>query len=328
MDARGGLVRAPEVLFRATECGLDAFGWNVPNMHLTRILRTRLRTMPHVVLVPDALAALEATPDGARLVLKNDSSRTLDARLVIGADGRHSRVREKAHLEAKSWSYAQVAIATAFAHSRAHHGISTELHRAAGPLTTVPLPGRASSLVWVETPEEAARLAALTPGEFLDALDQHLGGLLGALSDLGPRSSFPLSGLAASRLTAPRVALIGEAAHVVPPIGAQGFNLAARDVACLIDAVTDARASGGDIGAPETLDAYASQRRIDIAGRTTAIDLLNRSLLTDLLPVQALRGLGLHLMASIGPFRRIAMDAGLSPPGPPPRLMRPPARPA
>jgi 2-octaprenyl-6-methoxyphenol hydroxylase len=324
VDALGGLVRAPEVLFEAADHGLLAFGWNVPNAHFTAILRERLFAMQHsVTFVSHCVAGLAVEHKSISVLLEASiAPAPLTAMLLVAADGRASVVRKLAGLDATTWRYPQVAIATQFRHSRAHRGISTELHRPAGPLTTVPLPGNASSLVWVETEAEAARIAALSEKDFLEALDSHLAGLLGALSGLAPRSAFPLSGLSARALTAPRVALIGEAAHVVPPIGAQGFNLAARDIAWLADCVADARAQGGDIGGADVRTTYESARRSDIAQRTTAIDLLNRSLAIDLLPMQALRGLGLHAMSALAPLRRRAVAAGLGPSGPLPRLMQ------
>ncbi len=242
---------------------------------------------------------------------------------MVAADGRNSLSRTAAGISLRSWDYPQAAIATNLRHGRAHGGISTELHRRAGPLTTVPLPGLASSLVWVEDPSEAARLADLPEPDFSGALEARLQGLLGPISAVGPRRLFPLQGLSVERLAQRRIALVGEAAHVMAPIGAQGLNLGLRDVATLAECVADAQAAGRDIGGPETLRAYAAARAADVFSRMALVDLLNRSLLSNFLPAQALRGLGLHLLASSSTLRRLAIRGGAGTPGPLPRLMRP-----
>ena len=139
--------------------------------------------------------------------------------LVVAADGRHSLARTAAAISVRTWNYPQAAIASSFCHTRPHAGITTELHRRAGPLTTVPLPGLASSLVWVEDPGEAARLAKLSDAEFKALLEDRLQGFLGAIEAIGPRALFPLRGLSAAPMAARRIALVGEAAHVIPRLG-------------------------------------------------------------------------------------------------------------
>jgi 2-octaprenyl-6-methoxyphenol hydroxylase len=176
----------------------------------------------------------------------------------------------------------------------------------------------------VEQPEEAQRIAKLSDEHFAAALEERLQGLLGTISDVGPRAIYPLSGLEAEHMGRNRVALVGEAARVIAPIGAQGLNLALRDVATLADYVADASASGGDVGGIELLRGYDRARAADAASRSVSVDLLNRSLLSDFVPLHALRGVGLHLLANIPAFRRFAMQRGLGPDATSlPRLMRP-----
>jgi 2-octaprenyl-6-methoxyphenol hydroxylase len=167
----------------------------------------------------------------------------------------------------------------------------------------------------------ARRLADLDETAFRGALETRLQGLLGPVGEIGARGLFPLSGLTAEVAGANRVALVGEAAHVIPPIGAQGLNLGFRDAAMLADCVGDALQASGDVGGPETLSAYARARRADIASRAWSIDLLNRSLVSGLLPVQLMRGLGMHALKAIKPLRRIAIREGLAPSFATPRLM-------
>src|SRR5262249_35132343 len=223
-----------------------------------------------------------------------------------------------------TWNYPQVAIATSIAHTRPHDGITSELQRRPGPLTTAPLPGLQSAVVWVEAPSEAARLATLAEDDFKAELETRLQGLLGTIEAIGPRARFPLSGLSAARMAQARIALVGEAAHVIPPIGAQGLNLGLRDVAALADCVAEARAAGRDPGSTETLGAYvAAPRASAVQRRALMVPLLTRSLISVFVPVQALRGLGLHLLAGSGWLRRLAMHSGAGAPGALPRLMRP-----
>jgi 2-octaprenyl-6-methoxyphenol hydroxylase len=195
-----------------------------------------------------------------------------------------------------------------FSHGRPHHGACTEFHYASGPFTIVPLRERESSLVWVETSEEGARLAALEDAAFTAELARRLDGLLGEIIGLGPRGAFPLSGLVAKKLTAQRLALVGEAAHVMPPIGAQGLNLGFRDVADLVECA----ARGSDPGMQEVLAAYERSRRGDVWTRVLAADLLNRTLTSNLPLLQLARGAGLSALSLAGPLRRAAMRRGMS----------------
>ena len=320
VDDRGGLLRAPEVLFRAEEIGLSAFGHNVENRCLMAALAARAAVLPTLRLVDRAVTELVHENAARKIVLQGDQ--TLRAKLVIGADGRESLCRRAAGIAIDRWSYPQVALTCNLAHGRPHHGVSTEFHTAAGPFTLVPLPGQRSSLVWVVGPAVGERLGALDDVEFSAAVERQAHSLLGKMRVEGPRAAFLLSGQTARRLAGDRIALVGEAAHVMPPIGAQGFNLGLRDVAALVELLVEARRRGGDPGGSELLQRYENRRRIDVRSRTAAIDLLNRSLLTDFIPLQGLRGFGLYLMDRIGPLRRMLMREGIASRFDEPKLMR------
>jgi 2-octaprenyl-6-methoxyphenol hydroxylase len=324
IDDRGGLLRAPEVLFRAQEAGLDQFGANIPQAALGAVLTAAVDHASAITWIDAAASTL--VPDDDQVTLtRGDGTQHVFA-FVAAADGRNSLGRAAAGIETKAWSYPQSAIACVFGHSRPHGAVSTEFHRTTGPMTTVPMPdgpdGHRSSLVWVETPERAGELKTMDETPFLRALAERLQGLLGTLAHLGPRALFPLSGLEAQTMARRRIALVGEAGHVLPPIGAQGLNLGLRDAATLAECVEDAARLKADIGAPEVLATYARRRSGDVSARTFAIDLLNRSLLSTALPFDAVRGVSLHAMALSPALRRLAMRQGLEPVGPRPRLMQ------
>ncbi len=321
VDDTGGLLRAPETSFTARDAGLEAFGYNVPNQALVDALWEAVRAEPGLRLVAGSLLVeIKADAERARLTLGD--GRQLAARLVVAADGRKSLCRAAAGIATRSWSYDQAALTCTFAHSRPHHAVSTELHRNAGPLTTVPMPGRASSLVRVERPAAAERLKSLPEAAFRDELERRLQGLLGSIGEIGPRAAFPLSGLTAEPFAQSRVALVGEAGHVIPPIGAQGLNLGLRDAATIAEIAAAAVARGDDPGGPQALDAYARARRIDVTSRVWTVDVLNRSLISGLLPVHMVRGAGIAALNLLGPLRRAVVREGLEPSGPVPALMR------
>jgi 2-octaprenyl-6-methoxyphenol hydroxylase len=320
IDATGTLLRAPEVLFRASEIGLPAFGYNVPNAALTAALEATSHS--NLTRLIDRKATVVDLA-GNSAMLSTNSHGMLGARLVIAADGRDSPTRTAAGIKTSSWSYTQAAVVTAFSHSRPHYGISTELHRRAGPLTVVPGPGNTSNLVWVETKEDAERLMALDAAEFTRELSGHIGSLLGMLSDFAPRRTYPLSGRTASPLAAHRVVLVGEAAHVIPPIGAQGLNLGFRDAATIAEFAGDAQCAGEDIGGDALLERYGRARQSDVAFRVFAVDLLNRSLLSSIPGAHLARGFGLFALASNRALRARVMREGVMPSTSNPSLMRP-----
>jgi 2-octaprenyl-6-methoxyphenol hydroxylase len=231
-------------------------------------------------------------------------------------------LRHSAGIEVRRWSYPQSAVTAILAHDRDHRDSSTEFHTRHGPFTLVPLPGRRSSLVWVTSTEEAQRLAALDDDALARRIERQAQSLLGAMRLDGPRGLVPMSGLSVSRFWAPRLALVGEAAHVFPPIGAQGLNLGFRDVASLRDAVVDAGGERRAAGDEETLRRYQRGRDLDVRLRTAAVDSLNRTLLTGLLPADFLRGAGLLALSNIGPLRRAVMREGVLPRVGAPRLMQ------
>ena len=321
VDDTGRLLKAPEVTFHAREVNLDAFGCNVPNDVLVDALMARLPAANGLTVRTTAGGHLSKIGHNTAEVTLAEGE-TLSAPLVAAADGRKSQAREAAGMTVKTWSYPQSALVTWFTHQREHDGVSTEFHRPTGPFTTVPMPGRASSLVWVEEPREAERLSALSQTEFRRAIEARLNGLLGTVGEIGPRAVFPLSGLTPDVFGRNRVALVGESGHVIPPIGAQGLNLGLRDAATLADCAAEGLANGGDPGAPACLERYSQLRAPDVHGRITTVDILNRSLLSPYLPVHLMRGFGLHLLNTLGPLRRRMVQEGVQPSVMVPRLMQ------
>jgi 2-octaprenyl-6-methoxyphenol hydroxylase len=247
------------------------------------------------------------------VAIGTDQGKSLSARLVVGADGRQSLCREAAGIEVNRRALDQSALTFNIGHSRPHHNISTEFHTPQGPCVFVPLPGDRCSVVWVAAPKQAERLIASSDDELSEAAEKQSHSILGRIAVEPGRHLFPLGIERPGQFAKDRIALIGEAAHVLPPIGAQGLNMGLRDASDIADIVRDAMLSGEDPGAPQVLKRYDSARRADVASRTFAIDIANRSLLSDFLPVQTLRAAGLHLIGAWGPLRRIAMREGLAP---------------
>jgi 2-octaprenyl-6-methoxyphenol hydroxylase len=311
VDGTGRLVRAPEIAFHASELGLDAFGLNVANRDLVDALEGALavRVQP-VIRVVGSLDTVE--PAGKRVRLQTEAG-VVTARLAVAADGRASRLRDHSGIRARTWSYPQTAMVLNLDHTEPHYDASTEIHTETGPFTLVPLPGRRSSLVCVERPAEALRLADMPDDRLAVELERRSRFILGGLTISSPRQTWPMSGLSVDRMIGERVALVGESAHAFPPIGAQGLNLGIRDVAALADMVGRARTRGEDVGSAETLARYASARRADVFTRTFGVDLLNRSLLTDFLPVQVARAVAMQLARNVGPLRKLMMREGLRP---------------
>ena len=311
VDDTGRLWRAPEVKFEAHEIDLDAFGYNIENPVLIDALEARARALPNLRTIDDEVTAVEPGEDAVTITLRSGAQ--LAAPLVIGADGRNSMCRAAAHIETSEHRYHQVALTVCLRHTRPHRDTSTEFHTTTGPFTLVPLPGNRSSLVWVLRPHEADELHALGDDELALEIERAAHSILGKITVEPGRALFPLSTKTAARFGAHRIALVGEAAHVIPPIGAQGLNLGLRDAATIAELAGRAHDEGRDIGADDVLIAYDRARRGDVASRGLVIDIANRTLLSDFLPLQGLRGLGLYALDKIGPLRRAVMREGVAP---------------
>ncbi|MGB7259841.1 MAG: UbiH/UbiF family hydroxylase [Pseudolabrys sp.] len=320
IDDTGRLWRAPEVKFEATEIGLNAFGQNIENRLLIAALEQRARALPALRMMEAEVRAIE--PGEREAVVRLEDGEALVASLAIGADGRKSLARTAAGIAVDERRYPQSALTVCLGHTRAHLDISAEFHTPSGPFTLVPLPGLRSSLVCVLDPETAEQIAALDDAALSGEIERRSHSILGKISVEQDRGLFPLTSATAQRFADKRIALIGEAAHVIPPIGAQGLNLGLRDAASIGELVVAAHRAHADLGGANLLAHYNEQRRADVASRSMAIDLINRSLLSDFLPVQGARGLGLYLIDRIGPLRRAVMREGLAPASKEPRLMR------
>jgi 2-octaprenyl-6-methoxyphenol hydroxylase len=311
VDDTGRLIRAPEVRFSCDEIGLDVFGYNIENRLLLVALEERAAELSSLTRFDDEAETI--SPDDADVAIRSVNGKTLSGRLVIGADGRQSLCREAAGIAVGRRDLNQSALTFNVSHLRPHRNISTEFHTPQGPCVFVPLPGDRSSVVWVAAPKEAERLLALNDDELSEAAEMQSHSILGRIHVEPGRHLFPLGIEQPRQFAHRRIALVGEAAHVVPPIGAQGLNMGLRDAADVADIVREAMVSGEDPGSPQVLKRYNSARRADVTSRTFAIDMANRSLLSDFLPMQTLRAAGLHLIGSIGPLRRLAMREGLAP---------------
>jgi 2-octaprenyl-6-methoxyphenol hydroxylase len=312
IDDTGRLLRAPDVYFSAEEIGPEPFGYNISNRYLVRALHKHLETAPTASYLASE-GVVDVAPGTDRVILRLKEGRAIEARLAVGADGKESLCRETAGVGVQRWRYDQTAIALNFHHSEPHNFTCTELHRPAGQFTMVPLPGNVSSLVWVERPAEAARLMSLSDAAIAAEIEKRTYGLLGKVGEIEPRAAFPLSGLFSKSLGRNRIALVGESAHVAPPVGAQGLNLGFRDVEALSSCLREAQARHGDIGSDKVLEDYTRARRGDVFTRVLAADVLNRTLTAGFFPFQVARGVGLSLLKSVGPLRRFVMREGVEP---------------
>jgi 2-octaprenyl-6-methoxyphenol hydroxylase len=301
--------------------GETPLGYIVENRVLRRALYERARALPNLqLLAPRRVAALEASATGAVAVL--DGGNRLRARLVAAADGRESPLRRAAGIGAIEWRYRQTGIVTTVAHARPHRGIAVEHFLPAGPFAILPMTGNRSSIVWTEDADLAPRLLALPETEFAAELGARFGDYLGEIEPIGPRWAYPLGLLQAERYVSRRLALVGEAAHVIHPIAGQGLNIAIRDVAALAELIVDTRRRGLDIGDDSVLEQYQRRRRADALLLAAVTDGLNRLFSNTIPPVRLARDVGLAIINRLPPLKRLLMHHAMGTLGDRPRLAR------
>jgi 2-octaprenyl-6-methoxyphenol hydroxylase len=297
--------------FDAADVSDAPFGQNLPNWLLRREILAHLATLPGVEFAPGTGTARVLTRQGAALVSLT-CGRQVSARLLIAADGRNSPVRRALGIGARTIRYGQKALAFAVTHPVPHGNVSTEVHRSGGPFTLVPLPDRdgwpCSAIVWMERGPEIARLAALPVPAFEAEMTERSAHLFGPLTLASRLTVWPIISQIADALTAERTVLMAEAAHVVPPIGAQGLNMSLADLRALLDL---ARASPETLGSPAMLAAYARGRRAEVMARVAGVDLLNRASMATAQPLRDLRARGLDALYSVAPVRRTLMRLGM-----------------
>lgn len=316
---RGGAA-SPFLHFDHNEIGLP-LGYLVENRHLRIALHRALAGLPNVcLLAPAAIAELRFLTH--RVEARLADGRVVRAALCLAADGRDSPLRRQAGIKSIGWDYPQVGIVTSVAHERPHQGIAQQLFLPAGPFAILPMRGNRSSLVWTERADVAPGLLALDEAAFTAELRARFTDFLGAVQPVGPRWSYPLRLHLARRMVAPRLALIGDAAHAIHPIAGQGLNLGLRDVAALAEVLVEAVRLGLDPGAPDVLARYERWRRFDATAMAIGTDAINALFSNDLPPLRAARDAGLGLVDRIGPLRRLFMGLAGGDVGETPRLLK------
>ncbi len=295
--------------FDAADVSAQPFGWNLPNWLLRREFVARLGELPTVDFRPGTGFARLTARESEALVTLSDGSR-IAARLVIAADGRHSPVRKALGIPVSTTRYGQKALAFAVTHPEPHGNVSTEIHRSGGPFTLVPLPDHqgkpCSAVVWMETGPEIERLRALPRAAFEAEMNTRSCGLFGWLEQASPLTIWPIITQLAERFNGPRTALMAEAAHVVPPIGAQGLNMSLGDLTTLIDL-----ARPETLGEAAPLAAYHRRRWPEARLRLAGVDALNRASMIDSRPLRDARAAALHALYSLAPVRRGLMQLGI-----------------
>ena len=320
-DGRAGEGPAPFFLtFDAAEIEEGPMGFLLEDRFLYAAFLAAMADEPRITLLSgDSVTAQDVTAAGATVTLA--SGRKLGARVLIGCDGRGSGTATRAGITRTGWGYGQTALVTAIEHERPHHGIAHQFFMPSGPLAILPLPGNRSSIVWSETEADAAAIQALPDDLYLAALRPRFGDFLGAISLAGDRFTYPLSLSLATRFIAPRVALVGDAAHGVHPIAGQGLNLGLRDVGALAQVLIEATRRGEDIGAADVLERYQRWRRFDATALALGMDTVNRLFSNDNPILRTARDLGLGFVNAVPGLRRgfMRQAAGLT--GDLPRLL-------
>lgn len=297
--------------FDAADISEHPFGWNLPNWLLRREMTSHLQDLPNVAYKTGLAAQTLFTRTAQARVGLSDGTR-VSARLVIAADGRNSAMRTAADIKVNTTRFGQKALAFAVTHTIAHENVSTEIHRTGGPFTLVPLPDYeghpSSAIVWMEKGAKATALLEMSVEEFENAMNERSCDVLGHLTLASQRGIWPIISQHAERLTGERLALIAEAAHVLPPIGAQGLNMSLTDIRALRDL---ALARPDELGDIAMLDAYHKERFADIRLREAGIKMLNRTSMLSAPPLRDARAAGLNALYSFAPLRKSIMQMGL-----------------
>ncbi|MDE2462851.1 MAG: FAD-dependent monooxygenase, partial [Alphaproteobacteria bacterium] len=320
-DAAAGRPPSPLSLhFDAGEIG-EPMGYIVENRHIRAALFAVADKVPGLELL-SPLAVERANPAAEHIDASLSDGGTVQARLLVAADGRESRLREEIGIAIIGWSYPQWGIVATVAHERAHHGTAYEHFLPSGPFAILPMTGNRSSLVWTERADLAPHYMNLPADEFDAEVARRFGAHLGATTVIGPRWSYPLKFHLARDYVKPRFALVGDAAHGIHPIAGQGFNLGLKDVAALAECVLDGARLGLDIGSLDILKRYERWRRFDATLMGMTMDAFNRIFSNDIAPLRAVRDLGMGLVDQIGPLRRFLMRNAGGTVGKLPRLLR------
>lgn len=314
-DGRAGEGAAPFFLhFDAAEIEEGPMGHMLEDRHLYAAFLQAMQSTPGITLLSgETVVAQEVGLAGVTVTLA--SGRTLTTGLLVGCDGRGSGTAARAGIKRVGWGYGQTALVTAIRHERDHQGIAQQFFMPSGPLAILPLKGgHHSSIVWSETDETAAAIQALPDAEYLEALRPRFGDFLGEIALAGDRFTYPLSLSLAERFIAPRVALVGDAAHGVHPIAGQGLNLGLRDVAALAEVLILARRRGEEPGSPAALEDYQRWRRFDSTALALGMDTVNRLFSSDNPLLRLGRDLGMGVVNALPGLRRgfIRQAAGLT----------------
>lgn len=320
----GAVGRGPAPFFMAfdhAELGQGPMGYMVEDRHLYASFRAALAAAQITLMSETSVVAQEITAGAARVTLSD--GQTLSAKLIAGCDGRTSGTALRAGIRRWGWDYGQTALVTALHHEKPHNGIAHQYFLPAGPLAILPLAGgHHSSIVWSERTAQAAQVQALDDAGYLAALRPRFGDFLGDIALAGARFTYPLNLTIAKEFIAPRVALIGDAAHGVHPIAGQGLNLGLRDVAALAEVVISARRLGLDIGAADVLARYQEWRRFDTTVMALGMDGVNRLFSNDNPLLRGLRDLGMAAVNASPALRRAFMGKAAGVAGDVPRLLR------
>ncbi len=307
IDATDRLIRAPETLFDSAEAGFPAFGWNFPNVKLTEAFEKAREALPNLTTREVSVTAIQTGGEATRLSLSDGT--TLDAALLVGADGKKSLIRASAGFRARENAFAQSALVCDLQLGRPIGGASIEFHYPEGPFTLVPAGDNRANLVWIDDRDVLRAAQAGGPEQLKATFREKSKRLFGSIELLTPTYIFPLSSITVDKAGMGGIVLVGEAAHAFPPIGAQGLNLSLRDVADLAAALANTDRTPG--WATRVSDDYAQRRSGDLARTGGMVDSLFRSLLADFLPTQAMRAGGLWALKLVPPLRRQAFGLGM-----------------
>jgi len=297
----------------------EPFAHMVENRHLVDALVAKAKALG-VELRDGAVKGFEADEGSVKVSTSDGAS--ISARLLVGADGANSLIREQAGISTYGWDYDQSAIVTTVAHEREHNGRAEEHFLPAGPFAILPLTGKRCSIVWTEEAREARRIVSLPDSEFHAELEKRFGLQLGELKAIGPRRAFPLGLFTAREFIGKRLALVGDAAHIIHPIAGQGLNMGLRDVAALAEAVADAARLGLDPGGPDVLERYQRWRRFDTMMMGVATDGLNRLFSNRSDALRLVRDIGLGLVERMPALKRMFIREAAGFTGEVPKLLR------